>query len=311
MKQNCRSGCRLHLVLIAGAFFLGSCSSLPRGDLSINTTKNEAADYLTLADNFLSQGDFNSALFFYNEALITNLSVDHQEGAIVARSSLGKVYLRLQSWDDAQRELEDALFDARMLKNPRLLALTLNNLGEYYFERENYPLAQSSLFESLTFSEDDEKIRAVILHNLGVDSLRTQAFDEARDYFEKARYLNERGKRWGEYGSNSYMLANLAFKEGQLQTAIEFALQALEADKKAENRQGIGDDLLALGQLYRRAEDLPVSYDYFRRAFHAGVQINSVQLTLNALNQLVELSELLGYTELKTRYEDLRSRLNP
>ncbi|MBU0937165.1 MAG: tetratricopeptide repeat protein, partial [Spirochaetes bacterium] len=242
------------LLLAASLTLLGACSSLPSKNQPVNERKNEAAGYIQLADDFLAKNQYASALQFYDQALRTNLAVDYVEGAITARSSLGRVYLRLQAWDEALRELNDALHDARILDDDALLALCLNNLGEYYYISGDDSQAVS-YFQSAAILADsgkDEKLLAVINHNLGVAAVRAKDLEAARSFFEAARSANEKAKRWSEYAANCYMLASIENQNGNTALALEWAGKALEADKNAENSIGIAADLEALARLQRK-----------------------------------------------------------
>ena len=263
-----------------------------------------------MGDTFLSRNQYDSAAQFYNEALQTNLSVDHVPGAIKARSSLGKVYLRMGELGPAQRELQDALFDARILGEPNLLALTLNNLGELYYLQQSQSLAQDFFSEALSLVQRDDGLLAIIQHNLGVIALDQGNLVEARSLFQTASQSNQRGRIWSEFASNAYMLAVLENRSGNLPEAIRWAEQALEADKRAENSQGIGADLEALGNLHKRSGNYLTSFDFYRRAFHLGVATNNEPLVRTALTQLIELAELINQPALGVRYRELLELLN-
>jgi tetratricopeptide (TPR) repeat protein len=300
-----------HLALIAliGLALIG-CSSLPRGSGEVFERQNEAAGYLRLGDTFLSRNQYDSATQFYNEALQTNLSVDHVPGAIKARSSLGKVYLRMGELGPAQRELQDALFDARVFGEPNLLALTLNNMGELFYLQQSQTLAKDFFTEAISLVHRDDALLAIIHHNLGVIALDQGNLVEARTLLQTASQSNQRSRIWSEFASNAYMLAVLENRSGNLPEAIRWAEQALEADKRAENSQGIGADLEALGNLHRRSGNFLTSFDYYRRAFHLGVASNNEPLVRTALAQLIELAELINQPAFGVRYRELLGLLD-
>lgn len=292
------------LLALSGLVFFG-CSSLPRGSGEVFERQNEAAGYLRLGDSFLSRNQYDSAAQFYNEALQTNLSVDHVPGAIKARSSLGKVYLRMGELEPAQRELQDALFDARIYGEPNLLALTLNNMGELYYLQQNLPLAQDFFTQALPLGQGDDGLLAIIQHNLGVIAFDRGNREEARGFFQAAAQMNQRLLIWSEFASNAYMLAVLENRSENLPEAIRWAEQALEADKRAENPQGIGADLEALGNLHKKSGNHLTAFDFYRRAFHLGVATNNEPLVKTALVQLIELAELVNQPALGVRYREL------
>lgn len=300
------------LLLAAGLTLMGACSSLPSKNQPVNERKNEAAGYIQLADDFLAKNQYASAMQFYDQALRANLSVDYVEGAITARSSLGRVYLRLQAWDEALRELQDALHDARILGNDALLALCLNNLGEYYYIRgeDSQAVIHFQSAAGLASGGKDEKLLAVINHNLGVAAVRAKDPAAALAFFEAARTANEKAKRWSEYAANCYMLASIENQNGNSTAALEWAGKALEADKNAENSIGIAADLEALARLQRKAGNSEAAFDYFRRAFGISLQLNDQELARRSLDALIDLAASLELPDYQERYTELRSRLD-
>lgn len=297
------------ICLCLGLLAMNSCSSLPRKVPDVNERKNEAAGYLRLADGFFSKSQYASALQYYTEALGSNLAVDYREGAITARSSLGRVYMRLEAWSDASREMQDALFDATLLGDKALLALCLNNLGELAYVQKDYPQADDYFSQAAASAGNNEKLMAIIDHNRGVAALNRGELAEARAFFDKARSANEKASRWSEYAANCYMLASVENRADQVANAISWAEKALEADKKAENSVGIGADLEALGRLQRKSGNYLAAFDYFRRSFNLSLQLNNVGLASRSLEQLVSLAEILELPEAKDRYLELQSRL--
>lgn len=298
------------LACTAAFLLLGaSCSSAPRRVLESHERKNEAAGYIRLADGFFGRGQYEFAMQYYREALEANLSVDYVEGAILARSSLGRVYMLLAAEADAERELQDALFDAELLGNRNLLALCWNNLGELRYRQGRVDEAAALFADAVATVGNDDKLRAVIAHNVGVVSLAGGNLDEAAASFNRARQANERAKRWSEYAANSYMLASIENQRGNLELAITWAERALAADRRAENSLGIAADLEALGRLNRKAERQDLAFDYFRRAFYVALQLNDVEMVSRCLDQMILAAAAMDRTDLAERYQDLRERL--
>ncbi|HAP44450.1 MAG: hypothetical protein A2087_03710 [Spirochaetes bacterium GWD1_61_31] len=300
----------LALAGVALAWVSFACSSIPRGQTAVNDRKNEAAGYVRLADDFFAKNQYAAAANYYSEALVTNLAVDYIEGAIAARSSLGRVYLALGAIEDATREMNDAWFDAQMLNNPDLVALCLNNLGELYYRQDDQTAAEANFNAAAGMIVEDARLLAIINHNRGVAALARQALDEAQAFFELARQANQKANRWSEFAANCYMLAAIENIRENLTTAIDWAEQALAADKRAENAVGIEADLVALAKLNRKVGNALAAFDYFRRAFQVGLQLNDVAIVRLCLEQLVELAASLEKPDYVTRYQALLDRLD-
>ena len=71
----------------------------------------------------------------------------------------------------------------------------------------------------------------VLYHNLGTLYARTDEYNKAVDHLETARALNEEDDNWSELASNYFMLASIASRRENYDSAREHALRALEYDK--------------------------------------------------------------------------------
>ena len=288
---------------------LASCSSLPKRSKAVVAKKNEAAEYAKLADGFFFAGQYLSALQFYGEALDGNLSVDHVEGAIMARSSLGRVYLSMGRLDDAAREYGDALEDAKAYGKSSLLALCMSNLGELYFAQDRVDEAAELFAAAEPLAADDNATAALVAHNRGMVAKSRGDLDGAEAFILKAAVANEKADRWAELGSNRYVLASIANARGDLPGAIALAEKALAADKAAEHVPGIGADLQALARLRRRNGEPELAFDLYRRAFGVWVGFDRVAEARTCLEALGELAGELGKAEYAERYAELLRRL--
>jgi len=297
-------------MVAALAVFCASCSSTPKGSRDVVVKKNEAADYAKLADSFFFAGQYLSALQFYGEALDGNLSVDYVEGAIMARSSLGRVYLTMGRMDDASREFGDALEDARVFGKSSLLALCLSNLGELYFAQDRIDEAEELFSAAEPLAVGDNATVALVAHNRGMVAKAKGDLELAETLILMAAAANEKAARWAELGSNRYMLASIANAQGDIPGAMALAEKALAADKAAENVPGIGADLQALAKLRRRNGEPELAFDLYRRAFGVWVGFDRVEEARICLEALGELALELGKDEYAARYAELLGRLD-
>lgn len=305
-----RAGKLGFVIMVAGLVILSySCSSMPKGSRDVVAKKNEAAEYAKLADGFYFAGQYASALQFYGEALDGNLSVDNVEGAIMARSSLGRVYLTMGALDDASREFGDALEDARVYGQSSLLALCLSNLGELRFAQERIDEAEELFATAEPLAADDNATAALVAHNRGMVAKAKGDLAAAEALILQAAAANEKAARWAELGSNRYVLASIANARGDLPGAILLAEKALAADKAAENIPGIGADLQALARLRRRNSEPELAFDLYRRAFGVWVGFDRVDEARACLEALGELAVELGKDEYASRYAELLGRL--
>lgn len=299
---------RWGLVIFAIALASG-CSSMPKRPAEVVAIKNEAAEYSRLADGFLAAGQYASALQYYGEALASNLSVDNIEGSIVARSSLGRVYLALRQFNDAERELGDALEDARAFGKSTLIALCLSNLGELRYAGSDRESADTLFAEAEALAVGNEAVVALVAHNRGVVAMARGDYAAAETFLGKSASLNERARRQRELASDRYALASVANARGDLAGALSWAGKALASDKAAENAPGIGADLEALAQLNHKAGHDELAFDLYRRAFGVWLSLNREPDGERCLAALFELATSLGKESYISRYQALLDKV--
>lgn len=291
------------------AFSAIGCSTAPKGSGEVLEKKNEAAEYSRLADGFFFAGQYASALQYYGEALDANLAVDNLAGAISARNSLGRTYLALVRLDDAERELLDALEDARASGLPGSVALSLSNLGELRYAQGDAHAAETLFTEAEALVGPKDPTSAVISHNRGVIALARGEYAEAERFLTAAAQLNEKAKRWIELAANRYVLAAVSNARADLPAAISWAYKALSADKTAENTLGIGADLEAIAKLQKKAGRLDLAFDLYRRAFGLWLSVNREPDAVRCLEALAALAADLGKDSYQKRYQAILDSL--
>lgn len=292
--------------VFAMAILSVACSSAPKKEAARSFgIKNDAADYTKLGDGYFFQGQYGTAMQFYLNALEANLSVDNISGSIASRNSLGRSYLALGQLDSAERELGDAIQDARASGMNELIALSLANMGELYYTRGELDRADQYFTEAASLVNDRDITKSVVLHNQGVLALAKGELEQAERYLLAAASLNDKAKRWIEYASNCYMMATLYKAHDRLPEAIIWANRALEADKIAENSLGIGSDLQALGKLSMAIGQKEAAFDYYRRAFGLWLSVGREAEAVSTLEILAQIAEDIDLPEYVTRYGQL------
>jgi tetratricopeptide (TPR) repeat protein len=105
------------------------------------------------------------------------------------------------------------------------------------------------------------------------------------------------------------MLASLASRQGDYESAQSLAESALESDKKAEYAPGIAADLLALGKIRERREDDEDAYQYYLRALRVYLAVNDARGSVDVLTQLQSTAERLGRSEEAEEFALQRDRI--
>ena len=182
----------------------------------------------------LIQGHVEEAERILVDAVRAGAAAGSREVELDARMLNGQALSRLQRWDDAQRELEDALAGARATNDPYRQAVALHNLGFAQMSRARYGSALPYFEQVLEFKAfDSYTIHATALTNAALCQARLGEFDRALVTLQQAVRMHEQRRSpeylqqaLGEMG-NAYLLSGRT-AEGipVLQRALQIAKDA-------------------------------------------------------------------------------------
>jgi len=297
------------LLALACAALLASCSSAPKRPPEVFEKRNQAADFVKLADSLVRQGQYDSALKYYRQALDANSSVDALDGVSAAHSSLGRLWAAWGDLETAGREFGLAADYARLSGSGKAASLAATGRGELAFRRGDAATALGFFDEALKAAGTDEGLRAIALHDRAGALYALGRAAEARTDLEASSTLNTKLKRWSEIGANRYLLASFLVKEDKLPEALAAAEEALLNDKKAENSPGVANDLLLLADLSTRLGKQEEAWWYWRRAFDAALGANLAPLARRAAAGLVAQAPLSGRDSELAYWKDALGKL--
>lgn len=286
------------VVLIAVAFALAGCSSLPKGGGEIDTVKNQAAAYAGQGNSAYESGDYVRAERFFNLALDADFSVDNRLGVASSYNSLGRVYLAAGDPEAAKSAFDHAEEYAQPATTPEhrsLLLAARTGAAEILLFRSEYASALKVLEKSEALSVPEDSIeRAALFHDLGAAYKGLERYHEAQGQLEQALEIHRKLKRPALEASDLYMLASLYSKEGDYTSAVDYLKEALAKDKLVENSVGIGSDLRALGIVNERQHNEADAYDYYYRSLQVYRTAGMAGEVKDLLGRLARVATALG-----------------
>ena len=108
-------------------------------------------------------GNYDSAIFNYQESRSLFLKIGYSLGVGKVRGSMGNTYLALREYDLAISCYEECLVISRKTNNQKSIGATLGNLGNIYFATGQYYIAIDYAKQSLTIAE-----KIGDLHGIGI-----------------------------------------------------------------------------------------------------------------------------------------------
>src|SRR5262245_40006405 len=285
----------------AEQFMERGMSSFQRGDFeqaavswteaarSFDTEKNitRKSQALTqLAQAYRSLGQYRDALKNLESALaLAEASGDRVQMASVT-GTIGDVYIATGPPEAAQKYLQEALRRSKELKDDRLSAIVLNNLGNFSSSQKKYPEALSFYKESASLAKlgKNQPLAASALINAATASIQNKQAKEAKALLDEA---SEQIQSSGPTHDKAAGLINIGLAYLSLRSTLPESKDSLvllahqrfnEAGTVAEE---IGDLRAAsyawghLGKLYEEERRYPEALQLTRRATFAAQQVNA------------------------------------
>ncbi|MGJ3237403.1 MAG: tetratricopeptide repeat protein [Anaerolineae bacterium] len=137
---------------------------------------------------YLESGQFDRAIEFLNKALddLTRYEADFGRSNVL--QDLSEAYLRSGNIAEAGKALKDAVALKRKLGNMDDLALTLNNLGHFWYRTGSYDDAIATLEEGLDMVSSPKARATAYLYWTLADVYRALGmYSDAERYYESAR----------------------------------------------------------------------------------------------------------------------------
>ncbi len=282
------------IAMTAAGAAMASCSTAPKEGGPVYAERNRAASIAKQGDARFRAGDWPDALSFYQEALEIGISIDYDEGVVLSRNAIGKTYAAAGDMASASREYAEAIELAERIKNGDLIAQCLVLIAEADIDSGDADAALARLERALSLAAPGSPTRALALHARGrARRLKGDAAGALSDASDAASINKSKGLL-GEYASNCYLLSSLHSREGRLDEARKWALEALAADKEIENSVGIASDYYALGKVALKAGEDEEALFYFKKSLDVALVKDLVPEALRAIDELVPLARKLG-----------------
>ncbi len=176
------------------------------------------------------QGDYETASSYAHRA---NISFNNQSPSDYQLASIERLnaYLAVAKGDfeDAQKLLQDSLTRMRRANNPHGISRILDELGKLSIDMNVYNIAESYLNEAMTIAEANEEWTEIarIFRHFGDLARLTQHIEQARAHYRESVKFAEKVGWYDEIGQVKYELSLLEYQNGNIQSALQFAEEAL------------------------------------------------------------------------------------
>ncbi len=253
-----------------------------------------------IANVYSEQQNWAKAIEHTEIAMRVMRELNLRAGEAFYLSSLSLYQKFLRQTDKAIASAQQALTMAEEIKNRRLVAIILANLGDFHFSQGKYD--QTVRFyerASALWLEMGNTAREMDLYNVKAAIARAQKnYAEAQKHYEAAlAFAQERKNQFAQIQIYDG-LGDLASMQQQNDTAIRYYEQALSVARAIGNRQRELDELIKLARHYKYKGSVPDK----NRLYLAALPL------ARELNQLSTLSSIYG--DLGDGAENFEKRLD-
>jgi len=241
--------------------------------------------YNNIGVTYQAMGNYEKALFYFNNAMALNLDSAHVENLypVYACNNIGTVYLELGDYDKALEYSAKAhkVWIRILGEKHTRVAWQLNNMGNIYRAKRDYQKALTNLEKALSIWREIPKAEVYEIGsaymNLATVYLNQGKWSNAIQYLDQAQtqYLameNETNKN--EALAMLYQNYALALTEkGDHESALEYHQKALNLALTSFGNTGLGlaRIYMEIGNRYREQKRFDLALQHYQKSFFATV----------------------------------------
>ena len=246
----------------------------------------------SLAGVYQNLGEYDSSLFFYNNALGLALSLNDPLSAGKIYSDLGSTSYYMGKSSDALDYYEKAREILESVNDKPQMAKLYNNMASTYILISYYEKATKYFLESARLKEElaDSDGLAATYNNLGLVYFDWDNNKMTRYFLEKAISINLKRKNKKYLATNFTAMGDLSVDLKQADSALFYYKKSLELKTEMGNKYGMVVSLHSLGDLYAGLlTNEPRAMEYYAQALSlagnigSGSEIASLNLSLGEI----------------------------
>ncbi|MCL2129389.1 MAG: tetratricopeptide repeat protein [Treponema sp.] len=260
-------------------FVFSACSTAPKKASEVFTNRMIAANQLNLANQTATQGRYNDALLFLEEARRLALSTDDPPLRIKTSLSRGNILFALGRHDEAFDEWEsaaeeaDASGEAAIAALSRiytirgeLVLLSINTEGGF---KENDNAARvyiPRILREMSLGRSDSLTTAAGCETLSLAFKQMGRWQEAERNAERALAIHEKGRFLEDAAYDWFLIASIRSLSGNYESAMNALWNSIAFDRRAENGFGLANSWQAMGEVHKKFGQPAEAETAFRRA---------------------------------------------
>jgi signal transduction histidine kinase/uncharacterized protein HemY len=272
---------------------------------NLNNKKGTGTVFNNIGLVYNAMGDFEKALDYFNKSLVIRKEIKDTVGISGAYNNIGLSYYSKGDIDRALKYFELAYTLKLESKDKQGAATALNNLGAICYQQGNIDQSLEYYHKSLKIREElnDQQGMAYSYNNIGSilekqgDATKgLEYYHKSLKSFEAVRDKNGIADAYGNigalYGNTGDPSCNSKGLECILQSqnkALEFFNKSLALNEDINDPSGIANDLLNIGEIYKKQNRFADALPLFEKALQLGRESGIKQIETLALYNIASL----------------------
>jgi tetratricopeptide (TPR) repeat protein len=275
------------------------CELLPLFQ-EVSDKKGEARTLNTMGGISLSQGDYETALDYFQQSLAIYQGVSDKGGEGMTLNNISQIFRARGKHETALDYLQDSLKIFREIGDKSGECTTINNMATIISDQGDNEKSLRYLQQSLKTSQEieDRELEGKTLNNISQIYHDQKDYETALDYLQKSLMIKrEIGDKRGE-GTTLNNISQIYSERGDYETALDCAQQSLIIQHEIGNISGLCATLVNMGHLSWVKKDRKESMDYYISAYRLAKQMGHAK-TLVTLDRMARQlgGEGLAYWE--------------
>lgn len=256
------------------------------------------------ADHAKAHYQNQQSLHFYNKLLAILKKTGDIHGQTMTLLKKASILELIGRWDECEAINREALEQARLANESRLLGQANNNLGYLLMLKGKYEEADGYLETAAAFfgSIHDNRGTSRVYGNLGTLYFRQGKYEDAKLYFIRSIQLAQLYK---QTSSNAQIVATLGLTYmnlGKYDDGIRWQKSHLDLCKQVNDRQGMATLYTNMGIVYFEKGDYDAALSCYQKGLTLAEELGNKQLTSIAIGCMGNVWQRKGNFELARQH---------
>jgi predicted ATPase/Flp pilus assembly protein TadD len=268
----------------------------------VNNKANKASALNLMAILVTGEGEFETALGFYQQSLTLWRELGHSHGVAYVLNNLANIYDGRGNYQEARQSFEQSLHLFQELGDREGVGMALGNLASIALKQGDYQEAKELYQKSLALRRElgDKRATAYVLNGLGQVAFQQRDYEGAQTLLQEALDLNVQIGYKLAIGDSLRGLGEVYEAKGDARKARETFQEGLALCRSMNDSWGIANTARLLALLETQAKNVGVARALFEESLHCARQMQSQADTLFALEGFALLETTQANSEKAT-----------